>query len=407
MGTRDRSMVTTPESSYTASRLWTDGNQQDGTTGTVTYSDTYSKPYGHKVMTDVVTPNFRRRIANGEIINSYCSSSTVQFRPSQPTSYNRSMKWTSSKGYSYSTEIGQRCWASSRQRALLSWDTVNRDALRQACIDEAVQQAYANVDVSEMLALATLAEGRKTVDFLRDTLYRVYKIAKAVRRLNYKGVIDQLSPKELAERYMELRYAVRPLIYDVNGLVAALDESRSHDRMTARGFASRSAQYSDVIPNVEVAWTLWSDITRTLSYNVSVRAGVLSSVNVNRAQVFGIDQLAETAWELLPFSFIVDWFINVGQALAAATPPTAGVKQLASWASVEENLTVDNRMGTVTSTYGTDLDDSISWSGSHGHTQQWRERIIDPTLNVWPTVDVSLDMFKITDLGLILKQVFK
>nr|URG16397.1 MAG: maturation protein [Leviviridae sp.] len=396
--------------------MWTTSTQvnhsSDGTDTTSTTDRSYMSDNVVTTTIDVVTPNFHRRIANGEIINNYFSSTMVHDKPVKATAHNRVMKATASgtpRGWYGTTTSGEIAMADSYKIAQLSASySSEMVAARQSVIDSAVQKAYANIDVSEMLALATAFESRKTVDFFRDTLKRLYRIMKAVRKLDIQRVAKEFSPKELEARYMELRYAIRPLIYDANGLIAALDKtSRHYDRFTARGYDSTRVAASDVVTNQVCGWYLSCDWNRTFSYEVSARAGVLSHVQMTDLQIFGVDQLLETGWELLPFSFIVDWFVNVGQALAAATP-NAGVTQLASWVTVKEAFTATNKMVNVRSTRtGFDIQNTVSWSAEYGQEINHLERIVDPALNIWPTVGVSLDMFKILDLGIILKNVLR
>jgi len=397
-----------------ASQQWTTSTQtnynSDGSESTSVADRGYMSDNIVTTTIDVVTPNFASRIAAGEIINNYFSSTMVNDISVKATPHNRTMKQTvagSPRGWLGTVTTGNIAMADMYKQSQISAEySSNMVAARQSVIDSAVQKAYANIDVSEMLALATVFESRKTIDFFRDTLLRLYRIAKAVRKLDFKRIANELSPKELAERYMELRYAIRPLIYDANGVVAALEKtSRQYDRFTARGYASEKVTASDVLTDHVCGWYLSCDWNRTFNYEVSARAGVLSHVEMTDLQIFGVDQLLETGWELLPFSFIVDWFVNIGQALAAVTP-NAGVTQLASWVTVKEAFTTTNTMANVRSTRtGFDIQNTVSWSAVHGQEINHLERIVDPELNVWPTMVVRLDTFKIADLGLILKQV--
>lgn len=357
---------------------------------------------------DVVTADFRKRIRNGEIINNPFNKSDTETYYPPAAAHDRSFTMTDG--------VAPRGWVGT----VVSGDIAMADtycigtsvpgfssavvAERSRVIDLAVVKAHANIDTSEMLALATLAESRKTVDFFANSLMKLLKIIRAVRKLDALALKRQFSKKELANMYMELRYAIRPLFYDVNGLLDSLEaEVRSYDRKTFRGYASGSVKANDSVPDTPVGWELKATIARNCTYTVSARAGVLCSTNVTNAQIFGIDRIAETAWELVPFSFIVDWFLNVGTAIAALTP-NAGVVQRASWVTVKEEITETNTMASIVSTLvGYDRTNSVSWSTKYGYKQKLLERIVDPTLNVWPTIGVRLDTFKIADLGIILK----
>lgn len=405
---RERSMDVIPPSNGIATMRWQAWFNNDPP-HTDTTSDT-SYPKEEEVITteDVVTPNFKQRIAAGEIINNPFHSLRVKTRHPKPTYHShRGLGLTVRDSYAW---FGQLALANANRAPLMTYDNFPNAATKTAEVkDAAVQEAYANIDSSEILALATIAESRKTVDFFFDVLRRVYRIALAARRLNVKAIANELSPKELADRYMELRYAVRPLIYDATGLIAALEkDTRSINRQTARGYASATESTSDTITDHTSTWACIADHQRTATYTVSARAGVLSHVEINQLQVFGVDQLLETGWELLPFSFIVDWFVNVGQAISAITPQ-AGMTQLASWVTTRSEFKSSNRLVNIRSTinpadYPGGI--SISWSGQeYGADLLEITRDVDPQLNVWPQFELKLDTFKILDLGLICRQV--
>jgi len=374
---------------------------------TTTTDRSFHQTSSSSTITDVVTADFRKRIRNGAIINNpFRKVDTEVFYP-PAAAHNRSFTRTdlvAPRGWAGTIVSGNIAMADTYQIGTVTGFDAEMAAERSRVIDLAVQKAHANIDTSEMLALATLAESRKTVDFFASSLYKLLKIIRAVRKLDAAALKKQFSKKELANMYMELRYAIRPLFYDVNGLLNSLQaETRTYDRRTFRGYASGSVKANDSVPDTVVGWGLEATMARTATYSVSARAGVLCSVNVTNAQIFGIDQLAETAWELVPFSFIVDWFLNVGTAISALTP-NAGVTQLASWVTVKEEITAINTMSSLRSTLtGYDRTNSVSWSTKYGYKQNVLERIVDPTLNVWPTIGVRLDAFKIADLGIILK----
>lgn len=355
---------------------------------------------------DYVTPDFKKRIARGEIINNdFYSEHVLETDPSNTSFYRHSVNAEDGKTR---TATGQREPDKDYSASWLRPETGVVDDLHQSVKDDAVQEAYANIDVSEMMALATAAEGRKTVDSLQQIMRKAYKIIKAVKRLDIKYLRKQISYKELQNSWMEARYALRPLIYDVNGLRAALEtESKHYDRRTFRGFKSVTLSDSDTLSDKYLtdSGDIRCDIHRQYNITVSARAGVLTSVDVTRALVFGLDKIPETAWELLPFSFIVDWFVDVGQAIAASTP-NAGVNQLASWCTVKQDRQYVNSAVNVygVSDWETDI---LVWSPKWTYSNKSTTRYTNPTLYTWPRVSVNLNAYKINDLVNVLGNVLK
>jgi hypothetical protein len=55
---------------------------------------------------------------------------------------------------------------------------------------------------------------------------------------------------------------------------------------------------------------------------------------------FSGKNLLTLPWELIPYSFVVDWFANIGDFVGAITP-SLGVKQLGTAATIERTNTME------------------------------------------------------------------
>jgi hypothetical protein len=363
----------------------------------------------------MITPDYLGAIRRGEIICNPLEISTIETTYDPPTALYLKYSDSNSSKKIYCAEhstwhnrinVTAGVWAHYPVTYLetLVGGVLPSD-MRQSVIDRAVVQAHANVDTSEMMALATLAEGRKSVESVSAILRRAYRIFRNVRKLNLRAVAKELSPKELADRYMEARYAIRPLIYDVNGITRSLEKARGFARRTFRGYASDSHSNSDTIIGSQAPVS--DDWVRNYSVEYTARAGVLCDVSISDISVLGLDQIAETAWELVPFSFIADWFANTGDWIAAHTP-NAGVTQRASWVTVRRKTT---KSCTVT---GSRWNLGVNQTGitltrakpTHKVEETFLERLVSPAISTWPSANLRLDGYKLTDLGIILRKVF-
>lgn len=360
--------------------------------------------------------NFDKRIKDGEIINSPFLKTTVDLGLSAPQYFE----------HTYRQNGGVTCSLHSPAQTHNKWYRTagmwrqnvpvfltvgsSETALRDSVEELAVTSAFANIDTSEMLALATIAESGKSVESMRAILFRAYKIFKNVRRLNVKGLLKEFKPKELADRYMEARYALRPLYYDALGVANALQKNRGYARRTFRGWAEDSVTRTDTLLNqASGLWGTQTDWRRELTYTVSARAGVLCDISITDLTTFGFDQLAETTWELIPFSFMVDWFVNVGDWVAAHTP-NAGVKQRASWVTLRQvtratRTTLASRSIVDQSGYVKGICDLPTVTDVR--EESVLERKVDVAASTFPALNIKLDVFKLTDMGIILKNVFK
>ncbi len=112
--------------------------------------------------------------------------------------------------------------------------------------------------------------------------------------------------------WLEGRYGWRTLAYDVRDFsdaVANFDESRRI--WTERVGSSVSVQDVYQVDTPWQAGTVTSHVTDTTTH--SIRGAVAAEVSPAR---FIIDPL-QTGWELAPYSFVIDWFLGVGNSLAS------------------------------------------------------------------------------------------
>lgn len=388
--------------------------------GTSTDIDTFTEKVGYnssmlgsymtKEMHDVVTPDYERRIAAGEIINNPMSITSLHFDPPTFTNFHRERVYR---------DASDKLWGDTWQcthhvgdvPGIHSFLAFSEDeewgSIIEGLKDQAVTQAYANASSAELMSLATLAEGRKSVASITSIINRLLRIISRAKKADYKYLRKQISIRELEDRYMELRYALRPLLYDVRGAAGALDESSKYSstRATARGFA----QHNHTLTDEEVITDASYSYKRTRISNCSsiIRAGVLTDVTTDFNSVWGLDQFAETAWELLPFSFICDWILNVGDTIAAWTP-SRGVRPLTSWVTVEHASTYSVIAGDFKNTDTKyDVRNIFSWSGINRMTGYTKIREVSPPRSILPTCKVRLNTFKLLDLVIIGKRLLK
>lgn len=360
---------------------------------------------------DVVTPNFHSRIARGEIINNDFDSwrrTVVEAVPTPFVYYDVKEGIENNQPYSWGVKHYGNVPFLDWQLGDFLCDDVDPPTHRaeiDSLIDQAVTEAHANASSAELQSLTTAAEARKTVDSIGLILQRAYRILRAVKKADLKYLKRQISKKELSDRYMELRYAVRPLVYDAIGIINALEKSKQYEstRATARGF--KRGTYTDAV----VTTIDGRDINRTQNIDVNVRAGVLTDVKTSMPSVWGLDQIAETALELVPFSFVAGWFADIGNKVAALSP-SLGVRQLASWVSVEEiTFCLNSYAGTRVFDTSSRSDWTFyeTWSGSKSYLIEHKYRIKNPSFSVLPNIRVNLDTLKIIDLAKMFTNIFR
>lgn len=181
----------------------------------------------------------------------------------------------------------------------------------------------------------SLAEWRQTLDMLRrpqkilhdflDTYNR--KISK-IRRI-----------KGASSAWLAYRYGVRPFVQDVTSIINGIGQETGRRRVTSRSAVS-SSRYSVSTFTVSPLWS-WATATfrKQISDSVSVRAMSLDEYVASLASNVGFTAkgLITTPWELIPYSFVADWFVNVGDFLNALAP-APGYTQLGSSLTITRQI---------------------------------------------------------------------
>lgn len=115
--------------------------------------------------------------------------------------------------------------------------------------------------------------------------------------------------KNMADNYLTINYGILPTIDDLNSIVAALKGVKPY--LDRNGYQTVSAGHS--------ATSVVGVVTFDLEQHVKVAVGnedhgLLDLVN--KIDSLGFLPTMENIWDLIPYSFVVDWFLDIGGLLA-------------------------------------------------------------------------------------------
>jgi hypothetical protein len=177
-----------------------------------------------------------------------------------------------------------------------------------------------------------LGEGRQTLALIADTARRLAnalagfrgcdpgKVARAlgarparvrdIMRKNPGG--RKLSPSQAAQAaasaWLELQYGWMPLLKDAEGAAQAL----------AQQLNEPAVQTYRARKKVPLACVVSSSNIKTWTYRGEIRGQLIAKLKeVNVASLNGLTDPSSMLWELLPWSFVADWFIPIGSYLSA------------------------------------------------------------------------------------------
>lgn len=117
--------------------------------------------------------------------------------------------------------------------------------------------------------------------------------------------------------------------------------------------------------------------------------------------IWGIDQPLESIWELVPFSFILDWFFNIGNVISSWSL-NPSLRPISSWVTVSELQTVTYLLNNGINGNRTHDWKTFVWTdGYYQATRLIQERFPNPARPILPSLKINLDIGKITDLATI------
>jgi len=189
-----------------------------------------------------------------------------------------------------------------------------------ALVNDTVTSCWADRSLADSNLFESVAEYKQTVKTIGDITIRTRNTLKKWIRNPIKGAADV---------HLMIRYAIMPGIRDIQSVINGVGKPKGVVRKTTRTkrtlFRSKSSTDSYNGSSFQVNWSLLSND------ELEVRAMSLDEYNATLAANIGFTDngLLITPWELIPWSFVIDWFVNVGKYLQALAP-MQGRKQLGS-----------------------------------------------------------------------------
>lgn len=288
-----------------------------------------------------------------------------RYNPAIATSYHTDTNWD----YAPATDVATR----------YNDIGVPRAEAKLKDFGSAVQKAASNIYSQGHDSLTFVAELTKTIAMFRTARESLIKL-----------LTETTKGKTLAQSWLEFRYGWRTLYYDMVDITHAL--SNLADKRTRFSERAGSSSTLTSVSYVSAGTPTVSDVsfvyTISETKKISLRGSVTADIDPPEFRF----NPAITAWELVRFSFIIDWFINVGLWLEALSFLTFTTNYAAS-GGVKIDISRSCDLTTLVFATGQ------TGSGTAGADMKASYSIRIPTsVPIIPLVNVRVDVPKFIDL---------
>lgn len=207
---------------------------------------------------------------------------------------------------------------------------------------------FASLSGSDIDALATevstrcLANRGKAENNLFETFAEINQTLSLMQRpINtFSSFLTKVSKRAkllgAAKAWLAYRYGVRPLVRDVTSIIAGLEKTVGKRRVTtrAKGTVSKNSYSISTFNSGFVKYQIGVQKTDTLQFKAVSLDEYVASVSSDIG--FTAKGLITLPWELIPYSFVADWFVNIGDYLNALAP-APGYTMLGSCLTAERD----------------------------------------------------------------------
>lgn len=196
----------------------------------------------------------------------------------------------------------------------LDWtsDSATTNACYNSCYNKFVEKVRDSSNWAE-----NIAQHREAMDMITNRLVQILRFSRALRRFRLGDAAKALgvskpknltvAGKDFGKLWLEFHFGWEPLVGDISKaadiLTAGLPNFKIRSRHMMRVRADTSHDFGAILGKTERHITVRYQIESEIA---------ISNPNLWLANRLGLINPAQLAWELVPFSFVVDWFANVG-----------------------------------------------------------------------------------------------
>lgn len=246
-----------------------------------------------------------------------------------PDGFRRPAPWSMEWSDGQTIMIGSSSYTASGSTTIVSGPQ-NFSCL-YAVADPVPGGMVASTEISAMKKLrdvkidvaVTIAERKQTANMFYDNAVKIARAYKLFRRKKYKRAAKELgiSVPGVRDRWLEYRYGWVPLMNDIYNACKLIQEKDKTNPQRLRSHVS-----AERLEDTQTSRSIYGSYyevkeIRRQWFRCFVRFDFGPPIgfaeHLKTLDDFGLLNPASVAWELVPFSFVVDWFLPVGDYLGS------------------------------------------------------------------------------------------
>lgn len=281
---------------------------------------------------------------------------------------------------------------------------------------QVVNRTYAKAYGSTATVLVTAAEIGKSVSMVKRPFGQARKLIGQMTR-RYQNLLSRgvAASKAASNAWLEYRMGWKPLLFDLENIAKAVHEMLSeideqYDKTYRASFLQEwsgdgSGLSTKSWKNAPVRWD--REYSKKFACGVIMRENLFDEKSKRPTRIFGMElhDVAPAVWELVPYSFVVDRFLDVGTWLRAIQP-RPNTQLMAAWLTTVENDVLNVQANLEWEVYPGKFMPASGHQGSMKETSIVVRREVGPTPSILPALN-SRDLVvqqHIDHAGLLLQQ---
>lgn len=184
-----------------------------------------------------------------------------------------------------------------------------------------LREKWSDTDLN--IGMYASPEGREALEMMGSSILRLSNSARSLKRGDFGGFVRNLNElprsvrKESARKFnqgdlsgafLSAHLGWEPLIKDTYEASQLVDLTEENTRVSARKLGSISSTAINIGNYHGATFTTDSKVQLQLTLNMTRKPTF--------SQRFGLDNPFQIAWELVPLSFVADYFLPIGRVIA-------------------------------------------------------------------------------------------